>query len=175
MPAVPTKALEEAVSSDFLQIEGDVFRVVKEGRKKALVPVRVRVGVNPLNLITAAAAGLAGVLAATVAWHGVRLPSPLGGDITIFPGLKDTQFGTDINRWYERSKVRRSGGEIVESSKEVLTPEEIQDLLIEQIGDTTCQLLNREWQMAIRSGKTEEAARFLQQARDGGCPWARGR
>ena len=101
MVGVPTKALEEAVSSDFLQIEGDVFRVVKKGRKKALEPVHVKVGVNPLNLITAAAAGLAGGLAATVAWHGVTLPGPTG-PIQIFPGFKETALGSDLNAWYER-------------------------------------------------------------------------
>ena len=179
---VAIKAAEKAssaLSKNFLEVEGDLFRVVKEGRKKALVPVRVKVGVNPLNVIGAAAAGLAGVLAATVAWQGVRFPGPLGvGEIVIFPGLRETTLGGDLNRAYERMMVRRriraSGGEVVESRTD-LTPAEFEAILTETIGDDECRLLNREWQTAMRQGRTEDAAVLLQRAKDKMCPWVKNR
>ncbi len=99
------KAAEKA-SENIVEFEGDFFREVKHGRKKVLVPIRVKVGINPLSLITAAAAALAGSLAATVAWHGVSFPGPTG-PITLFKGIKETSFGNDLNEAYEKFKTRR--------------------------------------------------------------------
>ena len=164
----------EAATGDFLTIEGEVFRQVKdpETGKVFLVPVKVEAHVNPASIIGGIAAGLLGVLLGTVAWHGVSFPTALGGSVTLFKGVKDTQLGEDVNRWYERLKVRRMGAEIVESRIN-LSQEEKQRVLEENIGDATCQLLNREWAKAHRRGDFESEARFLQQAKDGGCPWAK--
>ncbi len=174
---IAIKAAEKA-SENIVEFEGDIFREVKQGRRTVRVPVRVKVGINPLSLITAAAAGLAGVLAATVAWHGVSFPSPLGGSITLFKGLKETTFGSDLNRAYERIMVKRrieaSGGEIVDSITG-LTQAEKDAALIQVIGDAECQLLNREWQAALRANRPDDAARLLDQAKMGACPWAKGR
>lgn len=166
-----------ALSADLLVIEGDVFRQVQDPndpKRKFLVPVKIEAHVNPISILGGAAAGLLGVLAATVAWHGVSVPNPLGGGITLFKGLKETTLGADLNRAYERlaarRRIRASGGEVVESRTD-LTPGEFQDIIIRNIGDTECQLLNREWATANRQGRPEDAVRFLQMAIDKGCPW----
>ena len=170
----------ESASSDLLTIEGNVFRQVKdpETGKIFLVPVKVEAHVNPVSILGGAAAGLFGILAATVAWHGLSIPSPLGGSITLFKGLKETTMGADLNRAYERAMIKRriraSGGEVVES-RTGLTSTEVQNILLTQIGDAECQLLNREWNAANRAGRTENADRFLDQARAGGCPWTTSR
>ncbi len=52
-----------------------------------------------------------------------------------------------------------------------LTPEEKIELVERVIGDTECQLLNREYQTALRNGKHAQAQIFLEQARAGKCPW----
>ncbi len=75
---------------------------------KRLVPIRVKVGISPVSLITAAAAGLAGILAATVAWHGVSFPGfPGTPSITLFRGLKQTSLGRDLNRAYENYQSKQ--------------------------------------------------------------------
>ncbi len=165
------------MSENLVEIEGDIFRVVKDGRKKRLVPVRVRANLNPLNVAAAAGLALVGALAATVAWQGLKLPTPFG-EIVFFPGMKDTTFGADLNRAYERFMIKRrieaSGGEVVDSVVG-LTQAEKDAALIENIGDATCLLLNREWNAAKRDRRPDDAAEFLRQAREGGCPWAKGR
>ncbi len=109
---IALKAAEKA-SENIVEFEGDVFREVKHGRKSVLVPVRVKVGINPLSLITAAAAGLAGALAATVAWHGVSFPGfPGTPSITLFRGLKQTSLGRDLNRAYENYQSKRLAREL---------------------------------------------------------------
>ena len=166
LPEVPP-----GLSENLVELEGDIFRVVKDGRKKRLVPVRVRANLNPLNVAAAGIAALGGMLAATIAWHGVSVPGPLGGQFTLFKGFKETQLGRDINSWYERLKLRRSGGEIVESLTG-LTAEEKKKLIAEEVGDTECQLLAREHNKAKRAGRLMDAAEFKRQAVEKGCPWA---
>ncbi len=50
----------EAALGDLVVIEGKVFREVKKGRKKVLVPVNVRVSINPLTALLGLGAGLLG-------------------------------------------------------------------------------------------------------------------
>ncbi len=50
----------EAALGDLVVIEGKVFREVKKGRKKVLVPVNVRVSINPLTALIGLGAGLLG-------------------------------------------------------------------------------------------------------------------
>ncbi len=50
----------EAALGDLIVIEGNVFREVKKGRKKVLVPVNVRVSINPLTALIGLGAGLLG-------------------------------------------------------------------------------------------------------------------
>lgn len=175
------KEAMKALTGDLVTLRGQVFRKVEyqvEGKTEVfLAPVDVEAHINPLGLLLGTAgAGLA-VLLGVVAWHGVSLPGPFG-PIGLFLGLKDTTMGKDLSRGYERwmvkRRIRASGGEVVEA-RTGLTADEIQDALLESIGDTECQLLNREWQAAHRRGDKENADRFLQQARDGGCPWTKGR
>jgi len=151
-----------------------------ENGKVVLVPVEVELNLDPTEV--AKAAGLAvlaaavGAAASIVAWHGISVPTITGGSITFVKGLKETTLGKDAARAYERwaiqRRIRASGGEVVES-RVGLTPTEVEDALLTGIGDTTCQLLNREWAVAKRQGRTEDAARFRQQATDRGCPWVK--
>lgn len=135
-----------------------------------LDPVEVAKGVA----LTALAGGVAFV-AGVFAWHGLSLPGPTG-PITFVKGLKETTLGKDAARAYEKwaikRRIRASGGEVVDS-RTGLTQEEIQDALLENIGDTECQLLNREFQKARRNGRPDDAARFLEQATEQGCPWVK--
>ena len=185
------KEVSSVLTGDLVTIKGQVFRAIRRrvptgeltptGRpamvtQEVLVPVDVEAHVNPLSIIIAAGVGLAGVLAGVVAWHGVRVGVPAVGEFSLFKGLKDTTMGRDLNRIYEKfmvaRRIRASGGEVVEARTD-LTPAEIEEVLLRVIGDAECQLLNREWAKAKRRGDTENAARFLQQAKDGGCPWAK--
>ncbi|MEE9181005.1 MAG: hypothetical protein V3U33_00335 [candidate division NC10 bacterium] len=54
------KEASQAVLGDLVVIEGKVFREVKEGRKKRLEPVNVRVSINPLTAAVGLGAGLLG-------------------------------------------------------------------------------------------------------------------
>lgn len=175
------KAVEkatEAATSDLLTFRSRFFREVGKGKKARLEPIEVTAHLNPVSIAIGAAMALAGTLAGMIAWHGVDIPNPLGGAIEAFPGLKDTALGKDLTRWYEARAVKRriiaSGGEVVEARSD-LSPEEIEVIKRESVGDAICELLNREWQTALRQGKTTDADRFLQQAKDGNCPWAQGR
>ncbi len=171
--AEAAKEVSKAVSNDIAVLRTRFDVETGKGRKKRLTPVEAELHVNPVSIAVAAAAALLGTLAGTVAWHGVSVPNPLGPPVVIFPGLKDTQLGKDINRWYEQEKARRMGAEIVESRIN-LSDEEKQRVLEEQIGDAECQLLNREWQTARRSGRVADAESLLQRAKDGECPWTKG-
>ncbi len=178
MPAqVAVEAAEaagKAVSNDIAVFRTKFDVETGKGRKKRLVPVEAELHVNPVSILSAAALALAGALAGTVAWHGVSVPNPLGPPVVIFPGLKDTAFGKDLARGYERRAIKRrieaSGGEVVEAQTG-LTPGEIQNILLATIGNTECQLLNREWQTALRQGRTEDAESLFRRAQENGCPW----
>ncbi len=167
------KEVSKAVSNDIALFRTRIDVETGKGRKKRLTPEEAELHVNPVSIAVAAAAALLGTLAGTIAWHGINIPAPLGGAIELMPGIKDTQLGADLNRWYERQKLKRMGANVVESR--INLSEEEKALALEaSIGDTNCQLLNREWQAAIRGGKVEDAASFLQRAKDGNCPWTRG-
>lgn len=171
----------KALTGDLVTFRGQVFRLVEyetgEGEKHAfLAPVDVEVHVSPLTILLGLGAAAIGAVASTIAWNGLAIPAPLGGAIQLVPGIKDSALGKDLARWYERlaiaRRIRASGGQVVES-RTGLTPEEVEDVLQESIGDAECQLLNREWAIAKRQGRPDDAARFLQQAQEKGCPWVR--
>ncbi len=168
--AEAAKEVSKAVSNDIAVFRTRFDVETGKGKKKRLVPVEAELHVNPVSILFAAAAGLAGALFATVAWHGVSVPNPLGPPVVVVPGIKDTQFGKDVNRWYERQKARRMGAEIVESRIN-LSDEEKRLVLEEQIGNTACQLLNREWQNALRQGRQEDAESLFRRAQEANCPW----
>ncbi len=63
---------------DIVVIEGKVFRVVKEGRKKRLEPVNVRVHINPLTAALGLGVGLLGV-GLGIWWLGLGV-KPLSAD-----------------------------------------------------------------------------------------------
>lgn len=172
------KPLAKAATGDLVTIRGQVYRQVQDPNNpkvKFLEPVEVEAHVNPVSILGGAAAALLGVLFGTVAWQGVSFPGPFG-PITLFEGMKDTALGQDITRGYERWALNRrlkAMGATIRESRTDLTHEEIQDALLENIGDVECQLLNREWQAARRRGDMENAAQFLQQAKDKRCPWVK--
>lgn len=56
-------------------------------------------------------------------------------------------------------------------SRIIETPEEAKKVVEEVIGDTECQLLNREYQRALRSGRHSDAQLHLESARAKRCPW----
>ncbi len=177
---VTTEILGQAVESakgDLLTIEGNVFRQIEDPndkKRKILVPVKVEAHVNLVSILGGLGAGFIGLLAATIAWHGVDVPSPLGGAIQLIPGIKDTGLGKDLSDSYERWKIRnriRASGGVHRRARTGLTGEEATTVLEEQIGDTECQLLNREWAKARRRGDLENAARFRKMAEDKACPW----
>ncbi len=177
---VATEILGQAVESakgDLLTIEGNVFRQIEDPndkKRKILVPVKVEAHVSPISLLGGLAAGLLGTLAATIAWHGINIPAPLGGAIELMPGIKDTTLGKDLSdsydRWKTRRRIRTSGG-VHRRARTGLTGDEIQTVLKESVGDTECQLLNREWAKARRRGDLENVARFRKMAEDKACPW----
>ena len=146
--------------------------------EKVLIPVQVEANLDPFEVAKGLAVGVlavgAAAVAGVVAWHGLDIPAPLGGAIELVPGIKDTGLGKDISRAYERWalrwRIRVSGGQVRES-RTGLSSEEIETVIAEQIGDTECQLLNREWAKAKRRGDAENAANFLRMAREQGCPW----
>ncbi len=155
IPEVPP-----GLSENLVEVEGDVVRVVKDGRKKRRGPVRVRANLTPLNVAAAAGLALVGVLGATIAWHGVSFPGPLGGQFTIFKGLKETTLGADINAWYERRKIREMQNE--------------QDKLRADLeaDDDTCKLLHQDFQRAARRGDFEAEADAVRKAKERGCKWS---
>lgn len=163
------KEVSKAVSNDIAVFRTRFDVETGKGRKKRLTPVEAELHVNPVSILFAAAAGLAGALAATVAWQGVTIPSPLGGAITLFPGLKDSGFGKDVNDWYERQKqlrrVKASGGVVVTA-----VPGADPAVIVE---DPECTLLSREWANAMRRGDQVAADRFLAQANGLACLWAK--
>lgn len=145
------------------------FREVKLGGEKVLIPVDVEMNLDPLEVAKAAAvAGVVAVvggLVAYVAWEGLTLGTPLGA-FRVIEGLKDSPFWkAEAERAQDLLRARRSiqaGGTIVES---VIGATEARE-------DPECELLSREYQKALRSGRKTDAARFLQQAKDGACRWA---
>ncbi len=171
------KPLAKAATGDLVTIRGVIYRQVQDPNHpevKFLEPIEVEAHVNPVSILTGLGIGAIGALALTIAWHGINIPSPLGGAIELAPGIKDTGFGKDMAASYERWKIRRrirASGGVHRRARTGLTGEEAQEVLQENIGGVTCQLLNREWAKARRRGDQESADRFLQQAKDGDCPW----
>lgn len=168
----------KALTGDLVTFRGQIFRKVEHdvgGKKQAfLAPVDVEAHINPLGILLGGGVAALGVLALTIAWHGLNIPAPLGGAIELVPGIKDTSLGKDLSESYERWKLKRElkrqGAEIVES-RTGLSQEEKDRILAEQIGDAECQLLSREWAKAKRRGDLDAAANFLKMAREKGCPW----
>ena len=167
------KPLAKAATGDLVTIRGRVFRQVQDPNHpevKFLEPIDVEAHINPASILTGLGVGLLGVLFGTIAWHGLDIPAPLGGAIELVPGIKDTQLGKDINAAYERAKIMRRGGQI-RRSRIVASREETEEIIEATIGDTTCRLLNREYQKARRRGDQEDANRLLSQATERECPW----
>ncbi len=170
---IPLSGVKEAtkvLTGDLITLRGQVFRVVehKVGKKteKFLAPVDVEAHVNPLSLALAGGgAGFLGLMA-WVVWNGLSLPAPFG-PVTLLRGLKDSEEWEWLKDWWEKRTLRG----IPQPSRVGLTSEEIRALILEEIGDTECQLLNREWAKATRRGRSRDADRFLQQATTKGCPW----
>ncbi len=174
MPArVAVEAAEaagKAVSNDIAVFRTRFDVETGKGRKKRLVPVEAELHLNPVSILFAAAAGLAGALAATVAWQGISVPSPIPGvpPIQLLKGLKETTLGRDLNEAYQlRRQLRRaraSGGVVVTAD-----PGADPSVVVE---DPECTLLNREWARALRRGDSFNADRFLAQAKARSCLWA---
>jgi len=165
LPEVPE--VPPGLSENLVEIEGDFFRVVKDGRKKRLVPVRVRANLNPLNVAAAAGLALAGMLGATIAWHGVSFPGPLGGQFTIFQGLKETSFGKDINAAYERFKSR--------NDVEALTGTALVEAIIkgqDVAPGPFCDQARQTYGRLLSMQRANDAALILAEAQKRGCAWS---
>ncbi len=161
LPEVPP-----GVSENLVEIEGNVFREVKLGRKKVLVPVKVKVGLNPLNVATAGLMALAGALGATIAWHGMSLPVPTGGAITFFKGIKETSFGADLNAAYERFKAR--------NAVEALTGTELVEAIIEGqdvAPGPFCDQARQTYGRLLSMQRATDAALVLAEAQKRTCQW----
>jgi len=162
LPEVPP-----GLSENLVEIEGNVFREVKLGRKKVLVPVKVKVGVNPLNLITAAAAGLAGVLAATVAWHGVSIPGPVGS-ITLFQGVKDTGLGASLRKQFPL--IFESDPALIQAAENKKESEKLAEEIRARFEAKTCDELRIMRDQAFADGNILIAQRFQDEMDTRGCP-----
>ncbi len=161
------EAASKAVSNDIAVFRTRFDVETGKGRKKRLTPVEAELHVNPVSILTAGALALAGALAGTVAWHGVTLPGPFG-PIQLFPGLKETTLGSDLNEWYrlqrQLRRAKAAGGTVV-----IADPGADPSVVVE---DPECTLLNREWARALRRGDSFNADRFLARAKARGCLWA---
>lgn len=135
------KAIEEVakgLTGDFVVIGTRVFRQIETkervptggltptGRpamttitKVHLEPIDIEAHVNPLSILASAGLAGLGILAATVAWHGVDLPAPLGGAVELVPGIKDTGLGRDLAKrfesWQSRHPPRPPGPDLSEA------------------------------------------------------------
>ncbi len=162
------EAVSKAVSNDIAVLRTRFDVETGKGRKKRLVPVEAELHVNPVSILFAAAAGLAGALFATVAWHGVSVPNPLGPPVVVVPGIKDTLLGKDLDEWYrlqrQLRRAKAAGGTVVTAD-----PGADPSVVVE---DPECTLLNREWAKALRRGDSFNADRFLAQAKAKSCLWA---
>ncbi len=107
------KEVSKAVSNDIAVFRTQFDVETGTGKKKRLTPVEAELHVNPVSILFAAAAGLAGALFATVAWHGVSVPNPLGPPVTVVKGMKDTGFGRNLNNAYLDYKSRRIARELL--------------------------------------------------------------
>ncbi len=173
MPArVAVEAAEaagKAVSNDIAVFRTRFDVETGKGRKKRLTPVEAELHVNPVSILFAAAAGLAGALFAIVAWEGVSVPNPLGPPVVVVPGIKDTLLGKDLNEWYhlqrQLRRAKAAGGTLV-TARPGADPQEV------IVDEAECLLLNKEWVTAIRRGDTFNADRFLAQAKAKNCLWA---
>jgi len=164
--AIAGKVIEGA-SENLVEIEGDIFREVKEGRKKHLVPVRVKVGVNPLNLITAAAAGAVGLLGATIAWHGISLPT-LFGPVTLFPGIKDTGLGLSLRERFPL--IFETDPAILQAGENKRINEQLGRETRERFEAKTCDELRAMRDQAFADGNIRIAQRFQDEMDVRGCP-----
>lgn len=165
-----------------MRVGTQFFREVEIGKgdtkQTVLVPIDVEANLDPLEIAKAAgvlgAVAVAGGLVAYVAWNGLALPTPFGA-IEVIRGMKETPFWqAEAERARKALALRRaaqSGGELVESTTG-LSAAEAEASIQSSIGDTECQLLNREWAKARRRGDSTSADRFFQQAKEKGCPWA---
>ncbi len=162
------KEVSRAVSNDIAVFRTRFDVETGKGKKKRLVPVEAELHVNPVSVLLAAAAGLAGALFATIAWNGVTVPNPLGPPVVVVPGIKDTVLGSDLNEWYhlqrQLRRAKAAGGTVV-----IADPGADPSVVVE---DPECTLLNREWAKALRRGDTFNADRFLARAKARGCLWA---
>ncbi len=139
--------------------------------------VEVEANLDPLEILKAAGVGVlvggVALAAGWLLWDGLAAPTPFG-PAQIFRGAKESPFWqAEAERarraWYHRL-IERSGG-IPRDARTGLSAEEAAEVILGNIGDATCQLLNREWVKAKRQGRSSDTERFLQQARENECPW----
>lgn len=105
-----TKPLAKAATGDLVTIRGRVYRQVQDPNNpkvQFLEPIDLEAHVNPVSILTGLGIGAIGALALTIAWHGLNIPSPLGGAIELVPGIKDTELGKNIAQTYTRYRQRK--------------------------------------------------------------------
>lgn len=100
------KLAEKAGTGDILVINHQAFRTVKDPGTgiEFLVPVEFEFHLNPLNIALTLGgtlvAGALGLLAGSVLWNGLAIPSPLGA-VQVLPGLKESPFLRDLRDEYQ--------------------------------------------------------------------------
>lgn len=170
------KPLAKAATGDLVTLRGRVFRQVQDPdhpKMHFLEPIEVEAHVNPASILGGLAGTALGILAATVAWHGVSIPTSLGGSVTLFKGLKETALGAYLNAAYERFQYRRAVRASNQSAQAI-----IDKLISGEIGEFTdpdwfdpdpCVRSHAAWK-----AETQPAFRVALKARakEEGCEWA---
>lgn len=162
LPEVPP-----GLSENLVEVEGDLFREVKQGRKKVLVPVRVKVGVNPLNLIAAGAVAALGLLGTTIAWHGISAPSLLG-PVTIVPGIKDTGLGVSLRKKFPL--IFETDPALIQAAENKAENERLGLETRARFEAKTCDELRVMRDQAFADGNVLIAQRFQDEMDARGCP-----
>lgn len=157
----------EAATSDLLTIRSRFFREVGKGKKARLEPVEVTAHLNPVSLAVGAATAVAGALGATVAWHGVSVPNPLGPPVVIFPGLKDTAFGMELRRKFPL--IFETDPDLIANAQQHAENQELADEADKIREATECEEMDEKIRRAELRGDIAVAAFWRQEKVRRGC------
>ncbi len=171
--AIVSKAAGEAskaLSGDIVRIDTQYFRTQTigkgKGKREILVPINIEAHVNPAGLLMAGAVGLVGALAGVIAWNGISVPGPLGGEIVLLKGLKDTGLGEDLNARYQAARQdridRRTKAGIYATDPTT------------RVDEFSCEDLKAKAGRSYSAGRISEGDFWRDIARLQGCEWAAG-